>query len=205
MFKRGTCSFWFLIGLVSFVCCLASVIQAQETKYASGTSSAALTFGPQNGRQVIKSVYATTDKAGGVVKFYARGSAGKAAPTATPTNGATVIYISNPSYATSAGFYTNDVVTYVHANGTLDQTTVAACTASNVTLTAGITVAGATGDYLYELTQQGQILVGLAGTGAGTNDVLTTAGDVFAVPGDSPCYVVLDGTSSATLQATRGE
>ncbi len=188
--------------------CLVAVVlavcagYAQETKFATGTTSAAVLFGPASGRQVVKSVYAATDKAGGAVKFYARGSAGKAAPTELATNAADVIYIANPSFATTAGFTTNDMVVYVHANGVMDYTTIAGATASNVTLTAGITVAGASGDYLYELTQQGQILVGLAGAAVGTNDVLHTSGDVFAVPGDSPCRAVLDGTSNAVLQAT---
>jgi len=190
------------VGLVSTVCCLASVLQAQETKFASGTTSAALTFGPNSGRQVIKSVYAATDKAGGAVKFYARGGAGKLAPTATATNGATIISVAN----TGNLLTTNDIVAYVHANGTIDQTTVTANTSSNCTLAAGITVAGSAGDYIYELTQQGQILVSEAVTDVSATAVLNTAGDVvFAILGDSPCYAVLDGTSNAVLQVTRGE
>lgn len=190
-----------MLAVLAVLSILAIAAQAQETKYASGTTSAALTFGPRHGRQVIKSVYAATDLAGGVVKFYAIGGAGKLAPTAVPTNAADVIYVAN----TGNLLTTNDVVVYVHANGTLDKTTVSANTSSNCTLAAGITVAGAAGDYIYEQTQQGQILVGLAGTAVGTSDVLNASGDVFAVPGDSPCYVVLDGTSNAVLQVTRGE
>lgn len=187
---------WLLIALMAIFAVTAA--QAQETKYVSGSSSAALTFAPNPfGKVIVKSLFATTDKQGGVVKFYARSA--KAVPNAVPTNAATVI-----AFANTAAMTNSDIVCYVHANGTLDQTTISSATSSNVTLTAGITVAGASGDALYKLTQAGQILVGLYGTGAGTNDVLNVAGDIFASPGDSPVYLVIDGTSSAVLQATVG-
>jgi len=168
------------------------------TKYASGTASAAVTFGPASGPTTVKSVYATSDKLNGSVKFYARGGAGKEAPTTTHTNGATVIAVGN----SDSGFATSDSVVYVHANGTCDYRTLSGATTTNVTLSSGISVAGASGDYLYEVTQQGQIWVGFYGTGVGTNDTVATAGDVFMTPGDSPLYCVLDGTSNAVLQVT---
>jgi hypothetical protein len=94
-------------------------------------------------------------------------------------------------------------VVYVHANGTVDYTTISSsANATNVTLAAGISVAGAAGDYLYEVTQQGAILLGIPGTGYGTNETINLAGDLFATPGDSPLYVVVDGTSNALLQVT---
>ena len=188
----------FMAGVLLLAGIYAVVAFAQETKYQAGTSSAAVTFGPVPGRQAVKSVYATTDKSGAVVKFYARGGAGKAAPTTSPTNGAQLIYVDN----TDNAYTTNDVVVYVHANGTLDQTTVSANTTSNLTLAAGITVAGATGDYIYELTQQGQVAFDTAGAAVGTNKHGKFEGTVFDVPGDSPVYIVLDGTSNAVLQAT---
>jgi hypothetical protein len=188
-------------GVLLLAAIFTVAVIAQETKYNSGYTSAVLTFGPNvSGKTVIKGVFATTDLEGGVIKFYARGGAGKAALTATPTNGAQLIYVDN----TGNAFTTNDIVVYVHKNGTLDRTTVSANTTSNLTLAAGITVAGTSSDYIYELTQQGQLLVGLAGTAVGTSDVLNITGDVFVSPGDSPVYLVLDGATNTVLQATSG-
>lgn len=194
---------WILFEMFVLIVLLTAMAMpafAQETKYAAGATSAAVTFAPGSlGRTLVKAVAATTDKAGGVVKFYARGGAEKVLPSATPTNGAFVIDLVNTGYA----FTNGDVVVYVHANGVCDRTTIADASLTNVTLTAAITAAGATGDALYELTQQGQMLVGMLGTGVGTNDVLNVSGDVlFASPMDSPLYVVLDGTAACVLQVT---
>jgi hypothetical protein len=132
------------------------------------------------------------------VKFYAR-TGNAYAPTASQTNGALLIAVANSSLALT----TNDVIMYVHANGTLDYDTIAGpITTTNITLTTGLTVAGASGDYIYELSQQGQIVVGYDGAGVGTNDGITVSGDVFVTPGRSPLYAVLDSTSNATLQVT---
>jgi len=188
-----------LMGLVALLMvCALYALAAPVTKYNTGTSSSAVTFGATDGRQVVTYVDATSDLAGSVVKFYAKGGEGKVAPTTSPTNGATVIAISNSSY----GFTTNDTVVYQHSNGTAVYRTISSATTSNVTLNSGISVAGASGDYLYEITQQGQIYVGMYGTGIGTNDNKTAEGMVFVSPGDSPVYVVLDGTSNTCLQVT---
>lgn len=190
--------FW--IGAVACLLALAVMVPAlAETKYATGSTSAAVTFGPNvYGQRVIKSLYANTDTEGGAVKIYARGSAGKVAPAETPTNGQSVIVISNAS-----GLFTNsDHVAYVHANGTVDKTTLSSVTSTTITFAAAITVAGATGDYVYELTQQGQILVGYDGTSPGALDGVATSGDVFVGPADSPIYLVVDGGTTTVIQAT---
>lgn len=193
-----------LVGVATVATLLIGVLtaMAQETKYASGTTSAALTFAPGVSRTVVDSVYATSDKEDGAVAFYARGSAGKVAPSATPTNGQMVISVANASFDSSAGMTTNDRVVYVHADGTTDYRTISASTATSVTLSAGISVAGATGDYLYEVTQQGAIVVGFDGAAAGTNDTLAASGRVYVTPADSPLYVVLDGTAACKLMVT---
>ena len=151
----------------------------------------------------MKSVYATSDKIDSVVKVYAKGSAGKTAPTYNAALNDTTIAIANASFASSAGYTTNDSVVYVHANGTVDYRTVSTANATNVVLSSGISVAGASGDYLYEVTQQDQWLVGHYGTGTGTNDTIDRTGAMlFATPGDSPLYVVLDGTATAVLSVS---
>lgn len=177
--------------LLVLLCLAVFAVQpafALDSKLATGSTSAALTFGPSSGQTVVKSLYADSDKAGSVVKLYAR-SGNKLIPTANATNGATVIAIAGTTLTT------NDVVVYAHANGVLDTTTIVTATSSNATLAAAITVAGSAGDVLYEVSQQGQISVG-------SNTVSTAGEAVFATPGDSPLYCVLDGTSAAKLQVT---
>jgi Tfp pilus assembly protein FimT len=189
-----------VIVAVAMLAAWISPAMAQETKYAAGTTSATVLFGPgAYGKTVVKSVNASTDKAGGVVKFYARGGAGRVAPSAVATNGQAVLSVANAGYT----FTNGDYVVYAHVDGTTHQTTVSDATTNTVTLAAGLTQAGASGDYLYEVTQQGQILVGLLGTGVGTNDVLNLSGEaLFATPSASPLYVVLDGTAACVLQVT---
>lgn len=176
----------------------ACALIAGESKYASGTTSAGVTFGPATGQTVVESVYATSDKVSSAVKFYARGGAGKVAPTSSPALAATNILVSNTSYALT----NNDHVVYVHANGTVLHSTISSCSTTNIGIANALAVAGASGDYVYEVTQQGEIIVGFYGTGTGTNDTLATSGTVFVSPGDSPVYVVLDGTGTAKLQVT---
>ena len=172
---------------------ILAIIQAAESKYDTGTTAAEHDFGPTPSGYWVRGLYAKSDKAASVVKFYLRYLT--AVPTATPTNGAEIIYISNASFASSAGFTTNDIVVYSHANGTLDRTTLSAATASNVTLAANITVAGATGDKLYKLTEQFELPLGATS--------LNPAGSyICAVPGDSPLYIVADGTAVVSCAAT---
>jgi hypothetical protein len=185
--------------MVALLClALAVPALALQSKYVTGTSSADLTFGPRTGGLTVKSVYASTDKEDGAVKFYARGGAGRVAVLAAATNGATVITVANSSYGLTNG----DDVVYWHSNGAVEYDTIDAATTTNVTLTSGLSSAGTTSDYIYEITQQGQIVVGYDGAGEGISDALQTSGDVFATPGDSPLYVVLDGTAATVLQVT---
>lgn len=191
-----------LIGIAS-VAMIAGSLLAQETKYSASSTatSPAVTFGPRNGRTVITAVSASTDKQNGAVKFYSRDT--KFALAAVPTNGETTILVT-----TNAGILctNNNVVTYVHKNGTCDQTTVSSATATSITLAAGITVAGTATDYLYKLTQSGQMAVGSQANGPGTNTVLNVAGyTVFASPGDSPVYITVDSLTNSSLQATTAE
>ncbi len=185
------------IALLALVFCGA--VKAVESKYASGTTSAAVTFGPAGGgRIVVKSVCATCDKEDGAVKFYARGGAGKKAITTAQSAASTTCAVSNASY----GFTTNDTVVVVHANGTSEYRTISTASTTSVVLNSATSAALTTDGFIYEVTQLGQIVVGFDGAAAGTNDTVAVAGDVFATPGDSPLYAVLDGTSNAVLQVT---
>lgn len=189
-----------VLATMIFALCFAVAMllhAASESKYDTDLTAAAVTFGPVNGRTIVKSVYGTSDLDGATFKLYAR-TGNKVAPTTSPTNGATVIAISNASSTIT----TNDHVVYVHDNGTLDKTTVSASTTSNITLAAAITVAGATGDFVYEVSQQAQLDFSTTGAAVGTNVYGKFEGFVFATPGDSPLYVVLDGTSNAVINVT---
>jgi len=183
---------------MALLCVLIVTVLAGETKYATGTASAAVTFDPGTGRTVVESVYATCDKEDGAVKIYARGGTGKKIVTTAPA-ATNVIYVSNSSYGLTNG----DSVVYFYADGTAPlYRTISGQTTSNVTLSSAISTAGSTSDYLYEVTQQGQIVVGYDGAAVGVNDGLATSGNVFETPGDSPLYCVLDGTSNSVLQVT---
>lgn len=178
---------------------LTALVAMAGTKYATGVTSAAVTFAPAQGPLVIKSVYAASDKAGGVIKFYARAGTGKIVVTNGAAAGATNAYFLNTSF----GITNADTVVYVYANGNAPEFRTVNSSATNVCgISAALTYAQTNGDYVYEVTQQGQILVGLAGAAYGTSHVVNTSGDVFVSPGDSPVYVVVDATSNAVLQAT---
>ena len=164
---------------------------ARDSTYDSVTdgSDATVTFGANpHGMTVVKSVDAKSDETGSAVKIYGRTD--KEFPISTATNGATVIAISNAGTT-----WTNaDIVVYQHVDGSIDQTTVASATTSNVTLTAAISSAGATGDALYKLEQDYEIPVGV-GTAA-------KEGDIYYSPVDSPVHIVLGSGTNGTLSAT---
>ena len=201
LFDRGFRNPVGLLAVVSIVMLLAAAMvgHAGESKYAAHATAAAVTFGPGASHTVIESVYGVSDKLASECKIYAR-TGNAYAPTSTPTNGATVIAIANTGTAVSTN---TAVVVYVHKNGTLDVTTVSAATTTNVTLAAGISAAGATGDYLYALSQQGS-LAGTVQATAGITNILYKAegGAVFESPGNSPVRVVLDGTAAAKVTVT---
>lgn len=192
------------IGLIvwAVLLCVGIALAEAESKYARGTTSAAVTFGPGQGRTTVKSVNAISDLEDGEVQFWARGTAGKKAPSHTTALSGTGIGIANSNYGSASPCFSNgDHVAYVHANGTVDKTTVSTASLTNVVLAAGLSVAGATGDYLYELTQQGAIVAGFEGAGAGTNDNLNVT-DCFVTPGDSPLYVLVTGTATSMVLVT---
>lgn len=174
---------------------LASMALA-ETRYATGTASAAVVFGPSTGPVTIESVYAASDKAGAALTVSAWNKAAAISPTAAATNGATVIAVAN-----AAGVLTtNDAVAYVHADGTTVYRTISAATTSNVTLNAAITQAGTTADRIYELAAAGSLPFDSAGADVGTNKYAKFEGSVWR--GLAPVYVALTGTSNAVLQVT---
>lgn len=164
-----------------------------ESKYdADASAVSAVVFGPaaNGGQLVVKAMSAVSTGTAATVKYYAR-TGSKVAPTVAPTNGNTVILVAN----TDNVLTTNDLVAYVHKGGAVDYTTVSANSATSVTLAAGITEDGAEGDYIYELSLQGQRNLGAA--------AVDIAGDaIFATPSDSPLRVLNDGTGGNSLTVT---
>jgi hypothetical protein len=165
---------------------------AGQTKYATATNTAGVAFGPnQSAQQKVTAVLAKSDKTTATVKYYAKGGAGKLPIYQASTSGAFVVFCTNTANALN----TNDVVQYVHNDGTILQTTVASVTPTSATLAAALTLAGTTSDLIYELTQQGEISIGTT--------ALQIAGfKVFQVPADSPAYLVGDGNTNITLTVT---
>lgn len=175
-----------LLAVVAFGVLCAIGAESKYSTSATGTNT--VTFGPSHGGFKVTGLYVTADTNPCQVIFYARGTgAAKYAPSVTPTNGQSVIWFTNPSSAVTTG---NHVV-YMHANGTVHKTTVTAGTATNATLAAALSTAGATGDYLYEIVPAFQM------TYAGTA-ISEFGGNVFAVPGDTPLSIQIanSGTNS---------
>lgn len=168
--------------------------ESYESKYSTtGTNAVSLTFGPvPYGQILVKGLYAKSDKATAVLKFYSVGSEGMVTPTASPTSGAQVVSIENPAHAIS----TNDYVAYCHVSGAVDITTVAESATNSITLTTGVSEAGATGDQVYHLELAYQLPVG-------STAALNPNGDfIYATPGNSPLYMLLDCSTNAALAAT---
>jgi hypothetical protein len=156
-----------------------------------------VTFGPSPSAWKITGIHAKGDTNLAAVAIYARTSTTRRyAPTETPTNGQTVIAVANLAYTTDLNKMSNaDHVVYAHADGTLLKTTLSAASTGTVTLATALTKAGAAGDAIYEIKQAFQIEVG-------TTALNQYGGHVFAVPWDSPCYVLLSSGTNATLGVT---
>jgi hypothetical protein len=168
-----------------------------ETKCTTNATSSALTFAPGVGASIIKSIFATTDKAGGEVKLYAR-TGKKYALARSMAAGTTAVGISGNESITNG-----ESVVVAFSNGNAYYSAVTSAEANtNLTLATGLTQAGTTADYVYEVSLQWQHEVGGPGTGAGTNDYLEVTGDIMVTPGDSPVYAVLDSTARGQLAVT---
>lgn len=192
--------FLMAVAIVGLVCVVAAL--AGETKYASGTTSAAVTFGPGSGVTSVKTAYCTTDKSGATLKFYARTGKQFNVNSAYPAAAATNFYVTNGDYDLT----NSDTIAYVHKDGTAEFRTISTASTSNCTLTAGLTYAGTNGDWVVEMSLQGAPGFSTAGAAAGSTNVYASfEGDsVFDTPGHSPLYGVLDGTSNAVLTVTVG-
>ena len=186
-YKIAVCGMAAAAVLSAFV---VSVFAANETSsYATGTTSAAVTLKPSDAGYVVQGVYAKSDNAASLIKFYGVGGAGRVPVTATAAQGATVITCVNNALTNA------DVVVYAYADGTFENNTIESATTTNVTLGAALTQAGTTSDVIYEMTQQFEMA-------CGTDTVSQFDAAVFYTPLKSPLYVVLDGTSACTLGIT---
>jgi len=190
---------------------------AVESEYATGVDgTAVVNFGPDPfGAVTVKSIYAKHAN-NGSLKFYAKGGAGRVAQTAMA---GTTVTVANVAYAIS----TSDLVIYYDTSAdAVYYQTVASSTLSNIVLSSEVNVTWASGDQVYELTQQGQIdlisevnvpLIDPATNvvvGTATNNVVTALAtdNIFVTPTDSPLRVTIDtsggstSSSNVTLQVT---
>lgn len=182
-----------------FALCLVAVSWAGETKYSTSASatSPAVTFAPGNGQRTVVGLAASCDKVLGQVKFFARSGSGKHRVTEASDAASTNVVISNTSY----GITNSDTVVIVHASGAAPEyRTVGVATATNFSITAGLTAATTTDDFVYEVAQAGAVPVGDSATAAGSNTVLNITGPIFTTPGDSPLHVTLDSSTNTLLQ-----
>jgi len=170
------------------------------TEFEDGVANASNVYAAARGKIIVRSVEAQTDKLGATVKFYARPTTlSKIAPGRNHASGSTNILLTNTGTIMTG----SDIVVYQHADGVCDvRTLVGTCTTTNIFLDGGgISATGTNGDYIYEVSLQGQILAGEYGTGSGTNNTISRQ-DCFATPGDSPLYILLDGTADCVLMST---
>jgi hypothetical protein len=180
---------WGSCWAVALLFCLLVGAFASETKWATHATASTAAFAPAPGGISVKSVFATSDKAGSLVKFYGR-TGNRYATTAAPTSGATVVALVN----TGTAITNANIVAYVFANDRIHVSTVASATTTNITLDVALPAAGAIADRVYKLGQVGQI-------GVGATSIIA-AGELLRTPSDSPLYVVLDSTSAGSLQVT---
>jgi len=152
-----------------------------ESKVSTAQTNSSVNFAARDGRLVIKSLHAESDKVAGVAKIYGRSGTVNTVTTA-PASGATTISVAN----VSAQYVANDLIIYQHSDGTVDYTTVASTNAATaIVLNAAISQAGTAKDKIYELAQLGQYDVGAA-----TVSYIGEA--IFATPNDSPLRVLVD-------------
>lgn len=180
-----------LLGLLGII----TPARAGDSKYATTSTGgvAAVTFGPAGtAHSQITAISAKSDKSTSVVKLYSFTGANRFQITTASTSGAQAVSFTNASQTIT----TNDVVVYVHSDGTVLGTTVASGVSTNgVTLATGLSKAGTTNDYIYELTQNFEASVGTT--------ALNSFGFVAFDAPAGPVYATLDGNTNATLSLTR--
>lgn len=177
----------FLVAIVALWA--VAVVAKPITKSAADLAAASqVVFGPKDGVLIVKAAYVVAG-AGGDLAFLSR-SGSKLAPTANSTNGAQVVAIVNTAHVMS----TNDWIVYVHADGTMDTAQATASSLTSVTLGSGISSAGASGDFLYEVVTNGVIPLTAATAFNQDGPVM------FATPNDSPLVIqTTSGTTNSLL------
>lgn len=178
-----------LIAIVGLLALALPCLAAPESKYnAAVTGDVDMVFGPRVGATKISSIIAKVDAAGSIALSARTGSRYAVTNMAT-----TNVWLE----ASNTSITNNDVIVYSHAGGRQDYLTVAAATANKLELTATAAgVAFASGDAVYEMSQQGQIDI--------TTTLYSQAGEpLFVTPVDSPLRVLLNGgASSNTITVT---
>lgn len=195
---------------------------SKETKYEAATDGTAeVVFGPNANAQLSVVGGTVTADYAGTIKAYEYTGTGRQTWTSTnnmPAASWTVGLIPNSTF----GFTNSDKVVFYDTSADMAYyRTISSVTATSVTLSAAITPAGGVGDYLYEMSQMGQVPI--VGPILTIHSVLTNGvpvqgnlydldfteeipADLFVVDAGSPLYIVAStvggGTSNVTLNVT---
>lgn len=187
-----------MVVCMIFVVMFSVSAMAGESKTASGTTNAAVVFGPSSAPLTITSIYTTTDLLTSTLKVFSWNQVKASSPSNVVADIVTnVVLLSNPSFA-----YTNgDTVVYTHDDGTLDYRVVSTATTSNLTLSANLSQVGSTADRIYEIALSFQPGFDATGADVGTNKFGTfESAPIFTAIG--PIRVEQTGTSNAVVNAT---
>ncbi len=178
------------LALVAFAFSAPNVFG--DSKTGTGSTATTLIFGPTAGDQIrLTSVDATSDKAGSAVAVYSR----SAAASAYLVNGAGSTSQAVIPLAATTGLSSNDMVVVSGSAIAPFKATLITVTSSNVTCSANLTSAVATGYQVFQMSQVYSIPVGSA-------TVSRAAAPIAISPRKSPLLLQLDSTSAGALSAT---
>lgn len=184
------------LSLVVLLALSVVAIAANDTEYEAATDATAeVTFGPDPYGVVTILDGDIVPQYNGTLKIYAKGGAGRVTPSSYPSVATNVIPVSNSSYALT----NSDIVVWYDTSADVsEKRTISSATTTNVTLDSAVTSIPATGDQLYEVTQQGQIDI----TTNDTNEHLALRQYTFVSPADSPVYMIASTGGGANSNVT---
>lgn len=182
------------IGLISLmiVACVSACMAGEKSMSSTATNLAvSVAFNPQETPIKVNSLYAKGGDAAANLELYQRTGSPETV-TATPTNGATVIYVDNAD----SQFASSDSVVYVYSDRADPLfTTLSAATTTNITLATAIGQAGNAADKVYEVTADTIFIGTTAFNPAG-------GGLIYVTGGDSPFVAKVTETATNSLLAT---
>lgn len=180
-----------LYGIVLLVALCGSVFAGSQSKAETAASAATdIVFGPHANALNVTFCYASSSDTSTTLGFWARTGSAETV-TATPTNGATLIFVDNAD----SQFAASDRICYVYSDGAEPLScTISAATTTNITLNTAIGQTGTATDKVYELSENAITI--------NTTTFNPAGGLVFITPKDSPLYIRNDSTTNSSVMAT---